>query len=203
MFASASPDRNLDYAAHPSTKIEVAVNIIHHHLASPNRGPLKQIKGQNELIPDEEAEAKRPPNTDTRRAGADKIIMFIMFPDSMWLISRALDHHGIKHLTLTGRTSAAERTTVLEQFRRSADTHVLIVSSVAITGLNLWFARILIIMVRVLPLPLNPVSDAVGCRIVSGLPLRTLSCVGGCNACSRRVGCFSTVSSLAIRPTFS
>jgi superfamily II DNA/RNA helicase len=55
---------------------------------------------------------------------------------------------GIKVAAMNGSQNQNEREKQLQAFRESDDCHVLIVSDVAMTGLNLQFATVLIIMVR-------------------------------------------------------
>jgi superfamily II DNA/RNA helicase len=62
-----------------------------------------------------------------------------------------LELDGVNVLVLNGKAKAEERTDILNQFRLASHNTVLIVSDVAMTGLNLQFATILIVLVRIAP----------------------------------------------------
>ena len=66
--------------------------------------------------------------------------------------SLVLKEKGIKFVSITGKNSPTKRATILEDFRKSKTHHVLIISSVGTTGLNMWFARVLVILVRLFSL---------------------------------------------------
>ena len=129
----------------------MAAQIIHYHLEEAGRGPMKMSDTEeNVAVVDEEGENSRPPQTARHgETPHDKIVLFFLFTDSLWLVNKALRHHGIESVMLTGDTKAPERTKTLATFRKSTTINVILVSSVAIAGLDLWFCRVLVIMVSV------------------------------------------------------
>lgn len=153
IFASPAPDQNIVYSEHPSTKIDLFVEILQYHLAQQGRPPLQVANPgmSNDLVPN--LAAAQPEGTVlTTPTRADKIVGFLMFPSSMWIVAKALKEKGIKFVSITGKNSPTKRATILEDFRKSKTHHVLIISSVGTTGLNMWFARVLVILVRLFSL---------------------------------------------------
>ncbi|KAH9911235.1 P-loop containing nucleoside triphosphate hydrolase protein, partial [Epithele typhae] len=76
----------------------------------------------------------------------DKVVVFMNYPIHLWILERALDEHEIPYAIYTGSESSKLRSAHLKRFAESDDCNVLIISKVGATGLNLWFARILIVM---------------------------------------------------------
>lgn len=155
---------SMEYVDAPSTKLDAMLRILSHHLVQPGRPPLR-LQTPEEL---EKADAAiramgvEPLETDVNKLVVDtavtppdgvvvlpreKIIVFIAFPKNIAAVECALESREIKYLAYNGNVEPTLRARKLREFQESKDVNVMVVSHVALAGLNLWFARVLVIVV--------------------------------------------------------
>ena len=80
-------------------------------------------------------------------APPDKVVIYASFTTNNNIILDVLKLYKIHPLVVTGEETAAKRAKTLQKFRESVTDNVLLVSEVALQGLNLAHANILIILV--------------------------------------------------------
>ena len=142
---------DFNYAQNPSSKLDTFMKIIRHHLAERGRGPLRNaptLDDPNHLRYAEEI--MRPEGTEAApdpEMPHDKIVAFVMFPDNLTPLRCMLEEAGVKWEEYIGTVPAQKRAALLEKFRTSKDCHVLLVSKIGSTGLNIPFARVLVVIV--------------------------------------------------------
>lgn len=139
------------YAKNPSSKLDAFMKIVKHHLAERGRGPLTNagtlddpncLRYAEEVTRPEGTEAVPDPTMP-----CDKIVAFVMFPENMTPLRCMLEEAHVEWEEYIGTVPAARRANRLEHFRTSKTCHVLLVSKIGATGLNLAFARVLVIVV--------------------------------------------------------
>lgn len=163
------------YSQVPSCKIESLVEILRHHLATDGASgvrPSRQILDASSPGASSQVTPVSPmapqPRPDINRT-PDKVIVYSFFASSFSLIkmvSRAtqtdvtapnmrslqvLEQNDIKVLSIHGGKKQQERVALLEEFKSSGrdGPRVLLISNVGSVGLNIAFANVLIIVVRV------------------------------------------------------
>ena len=148
-----SPPPSFSYKKHPSSKIDAFRKIIRHHLAERGRGPLRNAATEadpNHLRYAEEV--KQPagteaiPNPDMPH---DKIVAFVMFPENIDIVRSMLEEEGLEWAEYIGSALALTRSKKLKRFRTSKTCNILLCSKIGTTGLNMPFARIAVLIVRV------------------------------------------------------
>lgn len=163
------------YSQVPSCKIESLVEILRHHLVTDGASgvrPSRQILDASSPGASSQVTPVSPmapqPRPDINRT-PDKVIVYSFFASSFSLIkmvSRAtqtdvtapnmrslqvLEQNDIKVLSIHGGKKQQERVALLEEFKSSGrdGPRVLLISNVGSVGLNIAFANVLIIVVRV------------------------------------------------------
>ncbi|KAH9912109.1 P-loop containing nucleoside triphosphate hydrolase protein [Epithele typhae] len=133
-----------------SSKIEMIFKLMQYHQAERGLGPAMidpdESAAPNTLIP--RLDVERPNGSYTMRPEmpSDKSVLMMMTPMHSWLLTDMLKRRHIEYIEYTGKESANIRKARLKEFETSKTCNLLIISPVGITGLNLWFARILIIV---------------------------------------------------------
>ena len=151
----------MSFEKFPSTKLLIVLKIVEWHHGGRGRKPLRLETDEEEIarapslndvdmdcnLLVEAKEETAPAGTIVKEDGQEKVVVFHAFPKNVEAIESALKSRGIAYILYNGNSNAAVRAKKLEEFRTSTTTNVLVVSSVALVGLNLWFARVLIIVV--------------------------------------------------------
>ncbi|KAH8069437.1 P-loop containing nucleoside triphosphate hydrolase protein [Cristinia sonorae] len=153
--AYSLPATTEEWENNPSRKLDVLVQVITHHLKTPNAAYLKSTKREGFKgafdkydVTADEVGPPPPPSHDKlgHINGPDKIIVYSAFPSNNPLIVNVLRLFFIEALELHGSMGSKARNEVLETFRKSdkLGPRVLIVSGVGVQGLNLACANIVI-----------------------------------------------------------
>ena len=160
------------YVVAPSTKLDGVLGIVTHHLPLRGAPPLRTRTDEEKEADDAvtRAQGLQPPEDSVNKLvvdtavvpaagsivkanGHDKIVIFIAFPKNIAAVECALESRGVAYLSYHGKVDPTHRAKKLREFQESDVCNVMIVSHVALAGLNLWFARILIIVVGLCVLP--------------------------------------------------
>ncbi|KAI9069960.1 hypothetical protein FKP32DRAFT_1558701 [Trametes sanguinea] len=128
------------YTDYPSSKLDALLELLKYHL------------GQTCAPPAQVHPTIAPPAADPEDwlrlpdASIDKIIVYLAFPSSNWLVRKALEHSGVKYMEINSDKTPKQRAETLQAFRLSEDVQVLLMSNVGTVGLNIAFANIVIVV---------------------------------------------------------
>ncbi|EJF55641.1 hypothetical protein DICSQDRAFT_73286 [Dichomitus squalens LYAD-421 SS1] len=139
------PETLEEWEANKSSKLDIAVKLLLHHLGTDNRPPMKMDdKRTNSLVPNTTFVPTTPPSD----AGPDRIVVYVAFPQNNNLIAQVLKLHGIECYAVNGLKSQGNRDKALGEFQQSerGGRRVLLLSNVGAVGLNIPGANILIVL---------------------------------------------------------
>ncbi|KAH9846752.1 P-loop containing nucleoside triphosphate hydrolase protein, partial [Lenzites betulinus] len=132
------PER-LPYNTFPSTKIDALVKVLQYYDGRSCAPPPTWIDG--DIGPPENPDAwPVVPN-----APIDKIIVYLAFPSSNWIVRKALEDNNIAFYEINSALTATQRAGTLERFREG-NRQVLLLSNVGTVGLNIAFANVVCIV---------------------------------------------------------
>ncbi|KDQ05768.1 hypothetical protein BOTBODRAFT_122291 [Botryobasidium botryosum FD-172 SS1] len=140
-----------EYRANPSSKLDVLVFLLRHHLQRDDNGPV-HFDEDGKITDD----GKAPPLARGQVAAQETKILLTRDVS----LSQVLALHGIGVCSIDGKTPQAERTKILQAFN-ALEAHVvdglpcrvLVVSQVGSTGLNIARANIVMLFVSSLADP--------------------------------------------------
>ncbi|KAL7281844.1 hypothetical protein ACG7TL_005167 [Trametes sanguinea] len=128
------------YTDFPSSKLDALLALLEYHIGGSCAPPA--------LVDPTIAAPESDPEGWSRIDGApvDKIVVYLAFPSSNWLVRKALEHAGIKFLEINSEKTPKQRADTLNSFRLSSEVQVVLMSNVGTVGLNIAFANIVVIV---------------------------------------------------------
>ncbi|KAH9846337.1 P-loop containing nucleoside triphosphate hydrolase protein, partial [Lenzites betulinus] len=128
----------LPYSKFPSTKIDALVKVLKYYEGKSCAPPPTWING--DLGPPDNPEGWPViPN-----APVDKILVYLAFPSSNWIVRKALKENNIGLEEINSGLTVGQRAATLERFRKGTK-QVLLLSNVGTVGLNIAFASVVCI----------------------------------------------------------
>ncbi|KDN33549.1 hypothetical protein RSAG8_13363, partial [Rhizoctonia solani AG-8 WAC10335] len=126
-----------------SSKLLITLDILEHY-KEPSAQPLFfKRDGTRDL--EQEANFVPPPSPQIPDKPR-KILIFIMYDRHTQVTKFVLDLRGYKYLEYNGSKSDVERNRAVKEFETRDDIHVLLLSNVGTTGLNLMMASVVIFL---------------------------------------------------------
>jgi SNF2 family DNA or RNA helicase len=129
-----------DFYTRASTKTLVAIDLSVAHCTDAARGP-RSFLPTGGLVP-EEPQA----STEAQHPERGRVVIYTEFPSLVGPVIQGLELHGLKVKSIVGKTSELERARTVNQFGTDKGADVLIISSAAMTGINLSAAHVMILL---------------------------------------------------------
>jgi SNF2 family DNA or RNA helicase len=161
------PSTLAEYNANPSTKLDALIAIVSHHSTQPGLKPfepeeatLYKDKSSGTVSPVEIVRSVgRIPDEDPNMP-REKIIIYSAWPFLKKLLTSVLALHDFPVATIDGTTTPEKRSKIIHDFQQNGahkstdgsnrESHILLLSAVAGTGINLPRATIVIFLVSVI-----------------------------------------------------
>ncbi|OSC96198.1 hypothetical protein PYCCODRAFT_1472816, partial [Trametes coccinea BRFM310] len=128
------------YSDFPSSKLDALLELLRYHEGASCAPPA--------IVQPAIVAPQSDPEGWCRIDGApiDKIVVYLAFPSSNWLVRKALENAGIKFLEINSEKTPKQRADTLNTFRLNPEVQVVLMSNVGTVGLNIAFANIVIVV---------------------------------------------------------